>query len=257
MRPTSPDGLLHHPELGDCHWIRSERKTLALHVMPDGRVVLRTPRRTGREEAWAFLSRHAAWARRHRARISSVDESQAVPAPSLEDGSILQLEGTPHPVRYALEPRRTADVRVDQAGIVVRGRDAAACHRALERFLEARTLERARALVPPLSARIGRTPSGIRTRRSVRRYGACSRAGIITLHPLAATLPDDLFAYLLCHEMCHLRHFGHTPAFRSLLLSIRPGARAERSALFLHRLREHDKIGENRPPSSSQEEQSP
>ena len=47
--------------------IRSRRKTLALEITPDGRVLVRAPLRCARERIDAFVTAHAAWIEKHRA----------------------------------------------------------------------------------------------------------------------------------------------------------------------------------------------
>ena len=52
--------------------IRSDRKTLALQVLPDGTVVVRCPHRTTQEQLRRFVTEHEAWIRKHTLNKSPV-----------------------------------------------------------------------------------------------------------------------------------------------------------------------------------------
>jgi hypothetical protein len=50
-----------------------------------------------------------------------------------------------------------------------------------------------------------------------RRWGSCTfTVGAIRIATRAATLPDWVLDYLLVHELAHLEHSEHGPAFREL-----------------------------------------
>ena len=50
-----------------------------------------------------------------------------------------------------------------------------------------------------------------------RRWGSCTfTVGAIRIATRAATLPDWVLDFLLVHELAHLEHSEHGPAFREL-----------------------------------------
>lgn len=74
-------------------------------------------------------------------------------------------------------------------------------------------------------------PSQVTIRRQKRRWGSCSKAGLISINVCAGLLPDDLLEYIVVHELCHLVQFDHSPRFHQLLEQVLPGARSRRQAL--------------------------
>jgi predicted metal-dependent hydrolase len=52
--------------------IRSDRKTMALQILPDGAVVVRCPRRSSQEQIRRFVADHEAWIRKHTAKKPQV-----------------------------------------------------------------------------------------------------------------------------------------------------------------------------------------
>ena len=49
------------------------------------------------------------------------------------------------------------------------------------------------------------------------KWGSCSSQNNISLNINIAFLPEHLQDYILLHELCHIRHKNHSPAFWSLL----------------------------------------
>lgn len=77
------------------------------------------------------------------------------------------------------------------------------------------------ALVRDLSGRYGErlgvrpTAVGFRTMRS--KWGSCSAQGKISLNTWLQVLPDELVAYIVFHELAHLKVRHHGPDFKALI----------------------------------------
>ncbi len=61
------------------------------------------------------------------------------------------------------------------------------------------------------------------------RWGSCSRKGGLSFNCLLMLAPREVADSVVVHELCHLRHFDHSPAFYADVLSIMPDYR-EREA---------------------------
>ena len=59
----------------------------------------------------------------------------------------------------------------------------------------------------------GKKPLRIFIRYSQTRWGSCSSLGNISLNGYLDFLPDELFHYVICHELTHLQHMNHSRAF--------------------------------------------
>lgn len=57
---------------------------------------------------------------------------------------------------------------------------------------------------------------GIVMGRGTRKLGSCSTKGEIRLSYMLLLLPEHLVRYVICHELAHLKHFDHSPAFHAL-----------------------------------------
>ena len=54
------------------------------------------------------------------------------------------------------------------------------------------------------------------------RFGSCSSRGNISLNCLLVLMPPALQDYVIVHELCHIRHPDHSPAFWSEVAKFRP-----------------------------------
>lgn len=59
-------------------------------------------------------------------------------------------------------------------------------------------------------------PKGWSVKESRTKLGSCSNRGNIVLSPRLIFLPEDLRRYVVCHELAHLTHLDHSPAFHEL-----------------------------------------
>lgn len=71
----------------------------------------------------------------------------------------------------------------------------------------------------------------IRYRRMKRRWGSCSKEGIIMYNTLLMQLSPELIDYTVVHELAHRIHFNHSPEFHALVRSILPDEKVLRSKI--------------------------
>lgn len=71
----------------------------------------------------------------------------------------------------------------------------------------------------------GLRPASVGVRWAQSRWGSCSQQGRISLNARLLWLPPQAVDYVLLHELTHLEHFDHSPAFWQALEARCPGAR--------------------------------
>lgn len=73
--------------------------------------------------------------------------------------------------------------------------------------------------------------NGVRFRKMKRRWGSCSREGTITFNTLLMQCTAEQIDYTVVHELAHLVHFNHSPAFHDLIAHYLPEHRQIRKSM--------------------------
>ena len=72
------------------------------------------------------------------------------------------------------------------------------------------------------SALTGITPSGVAFRDYKSRWGCCDAKNRITFNYKLLMLPERLQAYVIVHELCHVKRHDHSSAFYALVKNCMP-----------------------------------
>jgi predicted metal-dependent hydrolase len=99
--------------------------------------------------------------------------------------------------------------------LVVHGatEDAAACQRALKRWLTRKAEEHLIHWLKRVSDQTGLVYTSTSIRQQQTRWGSCSSRRSIGLNARLLFLPPELVTYVLVHELCHTKHLNHSPKF--------------------------------------------
>lgn len=169
---------------------------LVLRWLPDTRrLTLSVPTGTSAAEARRFLAAQETWIRRR------------VGEPSAWEPAWLPGE------RHLVLGRR-----------VVLGEEGVPCgEKAFLAYRAEMLTALVRALLPLWESRLGVRAAGLRYRDMRSRWGSCQTVtGRITLNLRLGAYPEECVTYVLAHELCHLRHADHSPAFHEELQRVLP-----------------------------------
>ncbi len=90
---------------------------------------------------------------------------------------------------------------------------------------------RLRGLVDEWAGRLGVQPKRVQFRDMYRKWGSCSSKDNIMLNTALCRVPLPLAEYVICHELVHLRVFGHGKDFKALMSAHMPDWRERAAAL--------------------------
>ena len=178
---------------------RARRISLRLSRL-DGRVTLTVPPRVPEAEALAFARDKEPWLRRHLADRTTPD--------TVGLGSVLPVEGK----LLCIVPGTGRTVRITETGLAVPG-DPDSVARRLQGFLRETARTRLAAAVDLYCARLGRPASHITLRDPRSRWGSCTTEGRLMFSWRLILTPPEVLTYVAAHEVAHLRHMDHSPAF--------------------------------------------
>ena len=188
-------------------------RRLTLRLAPDGSEVRVSMPRWGRTaEALAFARSRADWL----ARQVEALPTAAAPAPGT---NLAYRSGALSIAHDAAGPRR---VRLE--GNVLRcGGPAEGLPARLRRWLEGEARRLLAADLAHYCERAGRPAPKLALSNARRRWGSCAASGAIRINWRLVMAPDCVRRSVVAHEVAHLVHFDHSPAFHALLAELFEG----------------------------------
>lgn len=201
---------------------RARRITLRL-APAEGSLVLTLPPSVNREEALGFARRQEEWVR---ARLSHLP-----PRVPFREGVQVPFLGEPHEIRHV--PKARGGVWREEGAFYVSGQSehlSRRLHDHLRREALSCVTEHARALAESLPAG-GRPLRRVSVRDTVSRWGSCSSAGNLNFSWRLIFAPRSVLEYVVAHEVAHLVHMDHSPAFWHLNGALSPQVRQARNWL--------------------------
>lgn len=194
---------------------RMERaRRMTLRLAPDGSEVrLTIPRWTPTAEALAFATARRDWLARQLA---------AVPGPvDVAPGMALAFRGMALTVRH--EPAAPRRPQVAEGTLVIGGPAASLATR-LRRWLGAEAVALMTADLAHYCDRAGREAPRLGLSNARRRWGSCAADGTIRINWRLVMAPDAVRRSVVAHEVAHLLHFDHSPAFHAALAGLFEGS---------------------------------
>ena len=163
--------------------IRSHRRTVALEVTADGRVLVRAPMAMPEGEIRRFVDSHTAWLEKARDKVAA---------------------------RQAAHPPLTRQ--------------------------ETEALRRRAAAILPgkvahYAAVMGVTPASVKITAARTRFGSCSGKNGLCFSLYLMQYPEEAIDYVVVHELAHIIHKNHGPAFYRCVEAVLPDWRQRRALL--------------------------
>lgn len=205
---------------------RARRISLRVSSL-DGRVTLTLPQGTPERVGRAFAEEKARW-------LQNAVGNIMAPVPVVI-GSSLPVAGQVLPV--VAGPGRVACLQAN-AILAPAGREGPA----IEALLKATARDRLAIAVQGFSKALGKTPGRLTLRDTRSRWGSCSSEGNLMFSWRLILAPPRVLDYVAAHEVAHLQHMDHSPAFWATVEGLFPDHRCERNWLRrdgagLHRYR--------------------
>jgi predicted metal-dependent hydrolase len=217
---------------GPCVLRRSERRTLAISVLPDGTIDLVAPHGSRPEDIAAKVGKRLRWIVRQRWAFAEMNRNRA---------PLCYASGATHRYlgrQYRLKVRRAEPVGVKLVGAYVQVAAKTGAPAEVETLLNTWFREKA---FEQFSARLAKwekwcrerklPPARLRLLRMPKRWGSSHRDGRIYLNPELVKTPSICIDYVIAHEVCHLKHPRHNRAFFHLLDQFCPNWRATKTRL--------------------------
>ena len=182
-------------------------RRLVLRLAPDGSAVKITlPQWCSTVDALAFVHARKGWLEAQLAKVPAKADPVATGRFAFRGEDITLDWSADHPRKPALTEGRLT-LGGPQEGL----------DRRLRRWLDHQALDLFAADATEYCTRAALPVAPVRLTRAQRRWGSCSSEGTLRLNWRLVQAPDEVRRSVVAHEVAHLVHFDHSPAFHALL----------------------------------------
>jgi len=207
----------------------AKAKRLILKIdLKTGGAVVTLPKGAPDSEGLRFAKSRSDWIA---ARLNVMPK--AVP---FADGAVIPLLGIDHVIRHRDGMRGTA--WIEEGEIHVAGKPEFLARRTTD-FLKKMAREeitvRAQSYAKQVDKKLGR----ITLRDTSSRWGSCAVSGNLSFSWRLILAPIEVLDYVVAHEVGHLVHHNHSPAYWQVVKSLVPEAMQHRNWLKTHGPRLH------------------
>src|SRR5690625_3795206 len=215
--------------------VRSQRRTLATQVR-GGEVEVRSPLRLPEPLITAFVNEKAGWIQdRLTQQARQRDEAWRL----LPDSALPYLG---HLRQVQWQARRRPAIHLDGDRLTLLGPgtlDEARATRIFKTCLRQQADSYMTPRVKQLASHAGPNHriSAVRYRLTRSKWGHCTSSGALQFNWLVMLAPPAVIDYLIAHEVSHLRHLNHSPAFWAQVEQLCPDHRHLRQWLKAHQHR--------------------
>lgn len=207
----------------DYHLKRSNRFNLRLRIDPRGELHVSAPRWLSRGEIDRILAGKADWIAETRDVIGQ--KNARLMSFSVRPGDRLRYCGESLPVRQG------EGVGFDGTAFFVPLGDFSLWKGELVALYRRLAEETFFPLVEEYSEKIGVRPVSVKVGRAKSYWGFCTSKGGVNFSCLLVMAPPPAIHYVVAHELCHLRHMNHSPAFWETVSQYIPDVAGCRRAL--------------------------
>lgn len=215
--------------------IYADRKTLAIHVHPDTRVIVEAPEHTDLALIEERVYKRAAWILRQQRTFEQYSFDQ--PPREYVSGETHYYLGRQYRLKVLQSATRRESARMSRGRILIYVQDTQNRER-IKGLLEDWYRRQAKRVFQerldewyPKAARFGTDYPELAIRRMKSRWGSCTPSGKITLNLKLIQTPKVCIDYVIAHELCHRKEPNHGPAFYALLDRIMPDWRDRKQRL--------------------------
>lgn len=205
--------------------IRSKRKTVAIIVQRDGKVIVRAPLKASERQIRQFVESKTGW-------IAEKKIQMQEQAPALQKkftaGERFPYLGQEYALSVVAGPR--AGLRFE-AGFSLNQNSQPEAARLFEKWYKAAArkilTERARLY----AQKFGLKYQKIRISSARTRWGSCSSRGTLSFTWRLVMAPLEVVDYVVVHELAHLRVHNHSAAFWAEVTKMMPDFKRQRDWL--------------------------
>ncbi|MGI6073772.1 MAG: M48 family metallopeptidase [Fermentimonas sp.] len=202
--------------------VKSSRKSIAIHVYPDGDVIVRAPYSVSEKEIIQVVSKRSEWIQKHLKKFAQ--NRKHYDKYNFTDGLSHPFLGDYYTLKVFKAYTNRVYINNDQ--IVVECED----YTQVQQLLKNWYWQQAEKIFPgyidkavdTFSSRYKVKPNKVTLKDMKSKWGSCSSKRNISINMQLIKFPIDCLEYVIAHELCHLLQMNHSSSFYALLNEFMP-----------------------------------
>lgn len=208
---------------------RSKRAKRSRIIVTPDLVEVVSPEKLSEKHIHNFIQTNGAWVlNKTKSMQRNIEIAGIRPTTFLENSSI-QYQGRYVPIQIQYQENERLDIKYNNDSFIITSPTdmthemrTPLLRTQLQRILKEDIKQQATRLAEHYSSILNLPFNKIVIKEQKSRWGSCSSAGNININWLLIFAPKEVFEYVVLHEVCHLQHMNHSPAFWSLVESQMP-----------------------------------
>lgn len=205
---------------------RSNRKTIAIHITQDARLLVRAPLKAPKAEIDRFVLSKQDWITKHMAMREQTARSKE--AFTLSYGDTASFRSEAYPIAIKDGNRVGFD---GERFYLPPGLSEGEIKRAVVQVYKMLAKNLLTNKVIDYAKRMKVTPVSVKINSAKTHWGSCSGKNSINFTWRLVMAADDVIEYVVVHELSHIKEHNHSAAFWAAVASVLPDYKERRRGL--------------------------
>lgn len=192
-----------------CNIKRSKRKTISIYVERDGTVSVLAPKDLSDDKLTKLVKSKEYLIYKHLSEWEDLNRSR-VEREYVNGQSFLYMGRN---YRLELVEEQEVPLKLKNGYFLLRKKDKLAAKSHFIQFYKTKSLPHLTQKVNHFKNKMDVNPNRIRVQELQHRWASCSGKGNLHFHWKCAMAPGSVMSYIVVHELAHLKHLNHSPAF--------------------------------------------
>lgn len=205
---------------------RSNRRTLSLSILKDGKIVVKAPLKMSNEAIAKFVYEKQDWIQEKLAFLHNNHQK----FDDIINYKKFLLFGNRYELRFS-NVKKIQTSADEMAIIVPKTIPEDKVLQKLKLWYKKYAKEILEQRLEYISNLMKIVPSAMKINDTKGRWGACNSRGVISFNFRVVMLEPSIIDYVIVHELCHLVEMNHSKKFWNLVYSFLPNAGAEKKKI--------------------------
>ncbi|MDD4013503.1 MAG: SprT family zinc-dependent metalloprotease [Candidatus Omnitrophica bacterium] len=207
--------------------VRSRRRTLALEIVSDARLIVRAPHRASLDDIRRAVRKKLPWIL-EKQRLAR-ERAEKFPQKEFIAGETFMFLG--EPFKLSIKNDLPQALVFNGSGFYLRERDKGSARKLFTEWYSRRAFEIIDQRVRYYAGRHGLEFSGIRISNARKRWGSCGAKGKLSFSWRIVMAPMNVVDYVVVHELAHLVEKNHRSGFWAKVRGMLPEYRLAKAWL--------------------------